>query len=138
LNTGDDDLSAAAFAMPLMMTGPREDAMPEYRLDQIFYLWECWHFRSNWKVEKGFPTRAAGRFQTSYATGETLEDKGHQMDARVAAAVEALVNGLPLVQQHAVYNEHLATVFTVRGDIKQHYQDARKTIRSGLIRRGIQ
>jgi hypothetical protein len=99
-------------------------------------VWAEWMQQDDTKL--GYPSKSAVILSGGGAWGSFGEDLEAELDNTMANAVDAIVEGLPLNQKHAVFHFHIAAVFTPRRSVIEHdYEDALMSLEVGLRKRGL-
>lgn len=104
-----------------------------YRVKEFLAVWSEWMQR---------PTESLGYGRTvGFESGGSVsgwEDFERQVEKNMAINTQAILEGLPLNQQHAVFHFHVAAVITPnRTNIEDDYQDALMALEIALRRRGL-
>jgi hypothetical protein len=105
-------------------------------LDRVKAALDCW---AEW-MERDNTRLGYGRTQVFSSGGSvsSWEDFERKVETNLAINVNAILEDLPLNQQHAVFHFHVAAVFTPkRTNIEDDYADAIEKITIGLNRRGL-
>jgi hypothetical protein len=96
-------------------------------------IWAAWMERDNTKLGYGHVTG----FQSGGSVS-SWEDFERKVENNLAINVNAILEDLPLHQQHAVFHFHIAAVFTPRRTrIEDDYADAVDVLAVALNRRGL-
>jgi hypothetical protein len=108
------------------------------RVKDALNVWAADQLRDNTRSKLGYPKRATGFAAGSGAWGHWIEDNEYESDKTIAMAVNAILEDMPLHQQHAVFHFHVAAVFKPqRTKIEDDYADAVVVIEIQLNRRGL-
>lgn len=109
--------------------------MDDDRLEWHLWNWAQWHAR-DYKVGRGYPPRGLSGMGCSGASD--FDSMVAAVDARCAAAVEAILDGMPPAQRGAIHAIHLHAVYRFpRLNLQACYEGACERLRKGLDSRGI-
>lgn len=107
--------------------------MDDDRLRWHLANWQAWMHHHNLRL--GYPTKAVGMHsQASRDFDEMVETA----DARCAAAVDAIIDGLNARSRAAIYRAHLGSSWRYLFDFAAAYAIACNEVRTGLLAKGIE
>lgn len=143
-------MSAIALTGAQLLIGPQSEiakpvlkksanGMSEDRVTWHLQNWAEWHRDRKTSFGNGYGSRASGPFVGATNTRE-FEAMVVEADNRCAAAVEAILDGIPAMQRFSVHHQHLDAVYRFRRAEQVHvvlYANARMAIARGLSIRGI-
>lgn len=108
------------------------------RVKDALTIWAAWMEKDNTRARLGYPYMSTGFKSGGGAWGTFFEDNEYESDKTIAMAVNAILEDMPLQQQHAVFHFHVAAVFKPqRTKIEDDYADAVVVIEIQLNRRGL-
>jgi hypothetical protein len=103
------------------------------RLDWMLENWAHWMRQR--VTPRGFPTKSVGLRSVGGADFESMVDA---VDVRLARAIDAIIDSLPLNERTAVHHVWLASVWRLRVDIYETHTRARVAIRDLMRKRRIE
>jgi hypothetical protein len=102
------------------------------RVEANLQNWACWMRAGGLSI--GFPQKSAGF--TAGGTSTDFESMLEIADAVAAEMVDCLIDGLPGIEQIAIANKYLQTVFRGR-NLETALERAKVSLREGLMKRGM-
>jgi len=106
-----------------------------YKVKDALDVWAEWMQRDSTRGSLGY---GRGSVFESGGSVSSWEDFERKVETNLAINVNAILEDLPLNQQHAVFHFHIAAVFTPqRTRIEDDYADAVEKITIALNRRGL-
>jgi hypothetical protein len=102
------------------------------RLEANLQNWASWMQAGGLYI--GFPPKSAGF--TPGGTSTDFESMLEIADAVAARMVDCLIDGLPNIEQIAIANKYLQTVFRGR-HLEDALERAKVRLREGLMKRGM-
>lgn len=123
----------APCAMLDAYDSPTDGGPEDERLDWLLDNWAAW--MRGGRYARGLPTKSPGLRTQS---GNDFEGMVADVDVRLARAIDAIIDSLPMPERTAVHHAKLASVWRLRGDIYAIHQSARRMIRELMRKRRIE
>ena len=110
--------------------------MTDDRLSYLLDTWREWMRAPDHRAHLGYPSTAAG---IRWRPGDDFDDMVESLDQRMALAVDACVDSLPIMERTAVHATVLGPmVWRLREPVAVVYARAREVLKLGLSMRGIE
>jgi hypothetical protein len=111
---------------------PSHMTMPDTRLEFHLSNWARWMELGG--IALGFPPKSAGFVGGGY--NHEFDTMVADADTRAAETVDALIDGLPILENIAICHRYLAAVWRGR-DLESALDRAKDKLRTGLQHRGM-
>jgi hypothetical protein len=115
-----------------------EPVYREHPADRFIRMWVTFMHGPGKVKPQGYPSRACGGV-TNY-TSMDLENVAayENLDRTLAEKTDAVINGLPPIEQCAIYHKYLHAVYRFpRGNLDDVLERAKNAIQAGLQRRDV-
>lgn len=114
--------------------GKIEIVEPMSRLEVILQTWADW-MRRGGSVARGYPGKACGFAELGATSIEDMEDTS---DTWLAAAVDAIIRGLPDEERSAIHHQYLDSRYRFRVVFyAATLRKAKALVQAGVERKGI-
>lgn len=112
---------------------PADGGEDDKRLDWLLDNWSAW-MRSG-RYGRGLPTKIPGMRTQG---GADFEGMVADVDVKLARAIDAIIDSLPLAERTVIHHVKLASVWRLRVDVYQTHINARRMIRELMRQRRIE
>ena len=112
---------------------PADGSEEDKRLDWLLDNWAEW-MRAG-RFGRGLPTKSPGLRSTGASDSD---DHLVGIDLRLARAMDAIIDSLPLAERTVIHHTRLASVWRLRVDIYETLASARRQIRELMRKRRVE
>lgn len=112
---------------------PTDGGDDDVRLSWLLDNWAAW--MRDGRYGRGLPTKIPGLRATGAADFEAMLT---DIDVKLARAIDAIIDSLPIDQRTVIHHVKLASVWRLRVDVYATHAAARVAIRELMQRRGIE
>jgi hypothetical protein len=124
---------APVCAMRDAYDSPTDGGPEDKRLDALLDNWRDW-MRVG-RYGRGLPTKIPGLRAPG---GQDFEGMVAEVDVRLARAIDAIIDSLPMAERTVIHHVKLASVWRLRVDVYATHQSARRMIRELMRQRRIE
>lgn len=112
---------------------PTDGGEDDDRLDWLLSNWADW-MRSG-RYGRGLPTKVPGLRPPG---GSDFEGMVAEVDVRLARAMDAIIDSLPMAERTVIHHVKLASVWRLRVDMYATHANARRLIRELMRQRRVE
>lgn len=112
---------------------PTDGGPEDKRLDWLLDNWGAW-MRAG-RYGRGLPTKVPGLRAPG---GSDFEGMVADVDVRLARAIDAIIDSLPIAERTVIHHVKLASVWRLRVDVYETHTSARRMIRELMRQRRIE